>query len=531
MCRHPMSFHDDIITLILNRTIQSPKDLQNAKIRLCKTYQLNPIPTNADILAHLPKNLNESDYNYALKLLQKKPMRTKSGVAIIAVMTSPHECPHGRCTPCPGGPTTDTPQSYTGHEPAAMRAENNNYDPFLQTTQRLTQLQAIGHSTNKIDFIIMGGTFTARHPDYQEWFVKRCFDAMNQSTSDNLKEAQIKNETANNRCIGLTVETRPDWFRLQHIDSCLHYGATRVELGVQIINDDILSLINRGHSTTDTIQATQLGRNCGFKICYHLMPGLPGVTEHDDLEAFQRLFSDQRFKPDMIKIYPALVIKGTELYTQWEKGIYEPLSDQQAAKRIAKMLKMLPRWVRIQRVQRDVPAPYITAGVTKSNLRQLVHIYQKEHHTHCHCIRCRELGHTTKTVDLNTLQPTLCHNSYQAADSTEHFLSMQDINQDILIGYLRLRHLKTSHREELNAESTIIRELKVVGSGLTLGQRKKDAAQHKGYGKALIAEAERITKEEYGLKTIHVISGIGVKEYYRKLGYNDNGAYLSKTLA
>lgn len=526
-----MSFHNDIITLILNRSIQSPKDLQNAKIRLCKKYQLNPIPTNADILAYLPNNLSETDYNYALKLLQKKPTRTKSGVAVIAVMTSPHECPHGRCTPCPGGPTTDTPQSYTGHEPAAMRAEHNCYDPYLQTTQRLNQLQAIGHSTNKIDFIIMGGTFTARLPSYQEWFIKRCFDAMNQTESATLQEAQQKNEIAENRCIGLTVETRPDWFRLQHIDSCLRYGSTRVELGVQIIDDHVLSLINRGHSTTDTIQATQLARNCGFKICYHLMPGLPGASEQTDLEAFQRLFCDHRFKPDMIKLYPTLIIKGTELYNQWEKGLYQPLTNEEAAERISKMLQLLPRWVRIQRVQRDVPAPYITAGVTKSNLRQLVHHYQIERHMQCHCIRCRELGHTTKQVNLETLKPMLTHNSYQAADSTEHFLSILDINQDILLGYLRLRHLQTSHREELTTPSTIIRELKVVGAGLTLGQRKNDAAQHKGYGKQLMAEAERITKEDYGLRTIHVISGIGVKEYYRKLGYLDNGVFLTKNLA
>ena len=308
-------------------------------------------------------------------------MRTISGVAVVAVMTSPTECPHGRCIPCPGGPITQSPQSYTGFEPAAMRGSLNKFDPFEQVKARIEQLTAIGHPTDKIDLIIMGGTFTARDLYYQEWFVKSCFDAMNTIKGENLEQAKKINETSNHRCIGLTVETRPDWFRIQQIDQSLQFGVTRVELGVQSIFDDVLFSMNRGHTISDTIFATRLAKESGLKICYHMMPGLPKSSEDKDLLGFKELFSNPQFQPDMLKIYPTLVIKNTPLYRQWKEGTYTPLSTDEAVNLISKMLTYVPEYVRIQRIQRDVPAQYIECGVQKSNLRPVSYTHLRAHET------------------------------------------------------------------------------------------------------------------------------------------------------
>ncbi|MCK5258057.1 MAG: tRNA uridine(34) 5-carboxymethylaminomethyl modification radical SAM/GNAT enzyme Elp3, partial [Thermoplasmatales archaeon] len=353
-----MSFYSEIIDLILSKKIQTKGELHKTKVKLCKKYKLNSVPPDSEILARLPSEFSELEREAVIDVLRKKPMRTISGVAIVAVMTSPEECPHGRCIPCPGGPEINTPQSYTGYEPAAMRALLNDFDPFLQTKSRLEQLKAIGHPVDKIDFIIMGGTFTARNPYYQEWFVKRCFDALNREESPSLEMAKKKNETALSRCIGLTVETRPDWFRLQHADNALELGATRVELGIQTVFDDVLYGMKRGHTVMDSISATRIAKECGFKVCYHMMPGLPGSDIEMDVESFQTIFEDPDFKPDMIKIYPTLIIKGTQLYDLWEKGEYESLSNEGAAKLVAKLKGYVPEWVRIQRIQRDIPAPY-----------------------------------------------------------------------------------------------------------------------------------------------------------------------------
>ena len=257
-----------------------------------------------------------------VSLLRKKATRSISGVAVVAVMTSPASCPHGLCIPCPGGPSSNTPQSYTGHEPAALRAGLNDYDPFLQTRNRVEQLRIIGHPVDKIDFIIMGGTFTARDPFYQDWFVRRCYDGLNNKDSKNLEEAKLLNETAESRCIGLTVETRPDWFRIRHADMALSWGATRVELGVQTVYDDVLYSIHRGHNVTDSISATRIAKDSGFKVCYHLMPGLPNSDFERDIECFKTVFNDDRFKPDMIKIYPTLTIEKTEPFDRYKKGEY-----------------------------------------------------------------------------------------------------------------------------------------------------------------------------------------------------------------
>lgn len=528
-----MSFYSEVTDLILSKKIRSKEELHKAKIRLCKKYKIDNIPPDSEILARLPSEFSEEEKEAAVTILRKKPMRTISGVAIIAVMTSPEACPHGRCVPCPGGPDYNTPQSYTGYEPATMRALLNEFDPYLQTRNRLDQLTAIGHSVDKIDFILMGGTFTSRTPFYQEWFVKHCLDALNNEDSESLKIAKKKNETAPSRCIGLTVETRPDWFRLQHADNVLNLGATRVELGIQTVFDDILSKMGRGHTVTDSINATRIAKECGFKVCYHMMLGLPGSDEKRDIKSFQTIFEDPCFKPDMIKIYPTLTIKGTKLYDMWKKGDYEPLSTKKASKLIAQLKTLVPGWVRIQRIQRDVPSPYIAAGVDKSNLRQLVNDEMKKQGLECRCIRCREIGHKSlkEKIEINEDDVSLNCSYYDASGGEEIFISLEDKNLDALIGYLRLRDIRNSHRYELLKQPcTIIRELKIVGRELHIGERAKKALQHKGYGKELIDEAERICLEVFDKKHLFVLSGVGVKGYYRKLGFKDNGVYLSKTL-
>ncbi len=527
-----MSFHKEIIDQLITKEIRTKEELHSLKLKICKKYNLKTIPPDSELLAYLTNFFSHDEENL-LSLLRKKQTRTISGVSVVAVMTSPEHCPHGRCIPCPGGPAHKTPQSYTGHEPAALRALSHHFDPFTQTRNRLDQLKTIGHPIDKIDLIIMGGTFTSRTPWYQEWFVQKCYDALNNSTSTSLQQAMHTNECAQSRCIGLTIETRPDWFRLHHADQALHLGATRVELGVQAIDDTILFKMQRGHTVIDTIQATRIAKETGFKVCYHIMPGLPGSNLQKDVDTFKKLFSHDDFKPDMLKIYPVLVIEGTQLYDQWKKKEYRPLTTDEGIQLLAQMKQMVPPWVRIQRIQRDIPAKLIVAGSNKSNLRQLVEQELCRAGKTCRCIRCRESGivFLKKKLQVSTKNIELCRIDYQANKGTEIFLSFEDTTNDVIIGYLRLRDIVCSHRNELNHQPCmIIRELKILGRELSLGDRTNDAWQHKGLGKKLIVEAEQICRNEFGKKTLFVLSGIGVKPYYRKLGFVDCGPFLAKSV-
>ena len=363
-----MSFYSEIVNKILSHEIQTKKELHKAKVELCTKFNIDNVPPDSDILAHLPPDLSSEHYDHVIALLRKKPMRTISGVAIVAVMTSPAPCPHGRCLPCPGGTTWETPQSYTGHEPAAMRARYHAYDPFLQTKARIDQLQAIGHAVDKIDLIIMGGTFTSRLPSYQNWFINRCLDALNGKNSPTVEEAQTCNEKATHRCIGLTIETRPDWLRLQHVDQILHLGATRVELGVQTVYDDLLYAMGRGHTVTDSKDATRLAKNCGFKVCYHMMPGLPGSDENQDLTSLQMIVEDDEFKPDMVKIYPTLTIDGTELYVDSVESNGENMVDTNSMFLTRDLLHLLTYWV-TEPGQRLWSDRYFWNAVKMSNIK------------------------------------------------------------------------------------------------------------------------------------------------------------------
>ncbi len=503
--------------------ISTRQQVEQRKKQLCKRYNRDAPPSNSELLGHVPREHRRAVQPF----LQKKPVRTLSGVAVVAVMTSPHPCPHGRCIPCPGGPPASA-QSYTGREPAAQRAIHHDYDPYRQTAHRIRQLEAIGHPADKIHLIVMGGTFTARPYGYQRWFIHRCLDAMNGSDAGTLDEAQRRNEQAAHRCIGMTVETRPDWARLQHVDRILKMGATRIELGVQVLDDRVLHEMKRGHTVQDIQMATRICRDAGLKICYHVMPGLPGSSRERDDASFAAMFDDPSYRPDMLKIYPTLVVAPSELHRRWREGGYEPLSTEKATERIATWKTRVPPWVRIQRVQRDVPAQLIDAGVQKSNLRQLIHEYMAEHGQHCQCIRCREVGHRQYKHREAVGDVDLVRRRYRANGGVEHFLSMED-DSGVLVGYCRLRLPGRPHRPEIGGNDAIVRELKVSGPLVPLGREAGSDWQHRGYGHRLLKEAERIAADA-GMDTLHVLSGIGAREYYHNQGYRRRGVYMARQL-
>jgi len=509
-----MEYYEELISLILDGTIRTKEELQRSKILLCKKLGLNRVPPNSEVLAHV----NEDLLPAVTPLLQRKPVRTLSGVAVVAVMTSPADCPHGRCLYCPGGKESGSPQSYTGKEPAARRGSRNRYDPFSQTRDRLRQLESIGHPTDKVDLIIMGGTFTSRSREYQEAFVKGCFDAMNGTISSDLRQAHKLNASSGHRCIGLTVETRPDCFGEEEARFAMSLGATRVELGVQILDDHILQSVQRGHGVNEVVLSTRTAKNLGLKVCYHIMPGLPGSSPEKDLESFKRVFDDPRFRPDMLKIYPTLVVKNTPLYDMWVRGEYRPYTTGEAVELIGRMKSTVPRYARIQRIQRDIPVPLIEAGVDKGHLRELVRKWMKEHGLVCSCVRCREVG--LRGIKQWAEEPEMETIEYEASGGREIFLSYKLPSNDALIAFLRLR---------LNGSGVArVRELKVFGPMVPLGERRP-GWQHRGYGKRLMQEAEEIARAR-GCDEIAVTSGVGVRHYYRSLGYVLKTPYMVKSL-
>ncbi|MDR0778724.1 MAG: tRNA uridine(34) 5-carboxymethylaminomethyl modification radical SAM/GNAT enzyme Elp3 [Methanomassiliicoccaceae archaeon] len=500
-----------VIEMIMNGTITTRDQLQRTKVKLAGEHSLNAVPSNSEILA----DANDNELKKVVPLLQRKPVRTISGVAVVAVMTSPHPCPHGKCTYCPGGVDNGSPQSYTGKEPAARRALRNDFDPFRQVSDRINQLEAIGHKTDKIDLIIMGGTFTSRDREYQEWFVRRCFDAMNGVDSEDIEKAHSLNETSEHRCIGMTVETRPDVFDDEQIRNAMRMGATRVELGVQILDDEILKEVNRGHGVKEVIEATARCKTHGLKVCYHIMPGLPGSSKEKDLASFKTMFDDPGFRPDMLKFYPTLVIPGTELYDMWNSGKYVPYDTEEGVSLVSQMKSMVPEYVRIQRIQRDIPVPQIAAGIMKSNLRELAQERLMMQNKQCRCIRCREVG--PNDISLNDPSLILFKDlEYQASGGTEHFMSLE--YDDMLIGYVRLR---------LDDETASVRELKVFGKMAGIGEDGE--WQHRGFGKRLMAKAEDIAKEA-GIKKMRITSGVGVREYYASMGFTREGPYMVRDL-
>jgi len=521
----------ECIEILLEIPQPTTRDVSLAKMKIAEKHKLKKIPSNSELISCLKPNEKDK----LLPILRRKITRIISGVTVIAVMTKPWPCPQKEpCAYCPGGPPYGVPQSYTGHEPAAMRGLQNSFDPYLQVKNRIQQLRAIGHIVDKVELIIMGGTFPSTPIEYQETFVKGCLDFITEQKSSSFEQTKTNAETSRVHNVGITVETRPDWAKCEHVDQMLCMGVTRVELGVQNIYDDIYAFVNRGHTVQDVVEATRMLKDAGLKVAYHLMPGLPGSNFQRDLKAFKKIFTDANFKPDMMKIYPCLVLKGTKSYEWWKNGEYKPYTNEEAAILILEAKKLVPPWIRIMRVQRDIPAYLIEAGVNRGNLRELVQQKLREQNKRCRCIRCREVGHRWLNdkvkPDPNNIQ--LLTTKEKASEAEDVFISAEDLVNDVLIGYLRLRiPSQKAHRREINTKPcSIIRELHVYGPLVPVGKQIAKAWQHKGHGEILLAEAERISKEEYDLEKIVVTSALGTKQYYKRYGYNYDGPYMSKTL-
>jgi len=513
-----------IVERLLEHPSPTQRDVELLKVEVSREHKLGRIPSNSEIIAILRPEEAEA----LIHILRRKEVRVASGVNVVAVMTEPRACPHGRCAYCPGGPDDGVPQSYTGHEPAAMRGAQNDYDPYGQVSSRVEQLRAIGHDVDKVDLIIMGGTFPAAPPEYQDWFVKGCLDALAAGRSESLDEAKRRAEREGIRNVGVTVETRPDCVNVEEVDRLLGLGVTRVEMGVQNVYDDIYELVERGHTVADVVEATRLLKDSGLKVCYHMMPGLPGSSRERDLEGFRSLFDDSRFRPDMLKIYPTLVMEGTKLYDWWREGRYVPLTTEDAVELVADMKELVPPWVRIMRVQRDIPSNIIGAGVDKSHLRQLVQERLAERGSRCSCIRCREVGHR---AGVEPGEMEVIHREYEASGGKEIFISAEDETSDVLVGFLRLRiPSEGAFRPEVTPGSAIVRELHVYGEMIPVGSSSEEGWQHKGWGRALMSEAERISREDHGAEKLLVMSALGTKEYYAGLGYSRDGVYVSKGL-
>jgi len=505
----------EIIKSIKNGKIRTQENLEIKKIAIAKKFSLNKIPKNAEIFKFV--NKSDEDYEKLKKLLQIKPIRTLSGVANIAVMwigKNGFSCP-GSCIYCPRG--NNAPQSYTGTEPATMRAQRNEFDGYEQVKNRLWQLHIIGHPTDKCELIVMGGTFPALPFKEQKKFIKGCLDAMNGIRSKTLEEAQKLNEKAKNRCVGLTIETRPDYCGKKEIVNMLKLGCTRVEIGVQTFDKKILKTIRRGHGIEEVKNAIRLLRDYGLKVCIHLMPGLTGLYGKIDiereLENFKEMLRNPDYRPDELKIYPTLVIPNTKLYELWRNGKYTPLTVKQTRNLLIKIKRLIPKYIRIKRVMRDISTHEVVAGPGITNLRQLTIEKMKEMGIRCHCIRCREIRNE------EVKKPELKKIEYEASGAKEIFLSFED--NDKLIGFLRLRLNPALKR-------ALVRELHVYGPLIEIG-KKSNGVQHKSYGKLLLKEAEKIAKRR-GFKEIQVTSGIGVREYYRKLGYRKQGFYMVKKI-
>ncbi len=458
----------------------------------------------------------------------KKYTRTISGVTPVAVMTLPMKCP-GQCIYCPT--FSAIPQSYTPESPAALRARRCDYDAKKQVKLRLKVLSEMGHPTDKIELIVMGGTFLACPQDFQYQFIKDCYDALNGEESATLEEAKRLNETVTHRCTGLCIETRPDWCGQEEIDRMLEFGTTRVELGVQTLDDEIYRLVRRGHKVEDVVKATTLLREHGFKVHYHWMPGLPGSNPAKDLELSRRLFSDARFKPDGLKLYPTMVVAGTELEKWYREERYLPYDFDTMINLMVDIKSSVLKYVRISRVLRDIPPKFIVAGL-KDSLRDVIKQRMKQQALECKCIRCREYGHRAQN-GWKIGEPRMVRMDYEASGGREIFLSFED-ESETLFGLLRMR-IQSKPIARLGQESkgnlALIRELHVYGPEVSLSQRNPVAAQHKGLGKALLREAERIAGEEFQVRQMVVLSGTGAKEYYRtEFSYRSQGDYMVKGL-
>ncbi|EFR00703.1 elongator complex protein 3 [Nannizzia gypsea CBS 118893] len=518
---------------------KSKKDINLNKLRgtIAKKHYLSNLPPLTAIIAAVPEHYKK----YILPKLIAKPIRTSSGIAVVAVMCKPHRCPHiaytgNICVYCPGGPDSDfeySTQSYTGYEPTSMRAIRARYDPFEQARGRVDQIKSLGHSVDKVEYIIMGGTFMSLPVEYRETFISQLHNALSGYQTDNVDEAVQAGEMSNIKCVGITIETRPDYCLDTHLSSMLRYGCTRLEIGVQSLYEDVARDTNRGHTVAAVAETFKLSKDAGFKVVSHMMPDLPNVGMERDLFQFQEYFENPDFRTDGLKIYPTLVIRGTGLYELWRTGRYKNYTPNALIDIVARILALVPPWTRIYRVQRDIPMPLVTSGVENGNLRELALSRMKDFGTTCRDVRTREVGINEVKNKIRPNQIELVRRDYTANGGWETFLAYEDPKQDILIGLLRLRKCSSKYtfRPELTGQPTsLVRELHVYGSAVPVHGRDARKFQHRGFGTLLMEEAERIAREEHGSRKISVISGVGVRSYYAKLGYHLDGVYMSKML-
>lgn len=526
--------------------VSAKKKISQEKQKLAKKYNIQ-ILTDIQILL----NMNWDQVQMYKKILMTKPTRSISGVAVIAIMTNPAKCPHGKCIFCPGGLDSfygDVPQSYTGKEPATLRGIRSNYNAYFQVMSRLEQYIMTGHVPDKVELIVMGGTFPARDKKYQEEFIGDALQAMNDFSNSffsdsgefyyedfktffllpgdinseerrkeiqnrlttlkvdkHLNQIQTENETSRIKCVGLTVETRPDYGYTKHGKELLKLGVTRIELGIQCLEDNVLKFTERGHGVDEIIKSTKELKDLGFKLNYHYMIGLPGMTKEKDISNLTKLFDNPNFRPDMLKIYPTMVMPGTKLQKLYEKGEYTSLKTEDIIEIITELKKIIPKYCRIMRIQRDIPSEQAITGQFPNNLREQIN-------TQCNCIRCREIGRHPKEQNKIPILDVL---EYQASDGKEFFISYE--TENALFGFCRLRITKNA----------LVRELHVYGTTTSIGET--GTIQHQGLGTQLLIKAEKIAKDNC-MKKMFIISGIGVRKYYEKFNYSLEGPYMVKTL-
>jgi len=556
-------FQKIIINLSKSR-VKTPADLASFKRKISKKYKIS-CPSNIELLKEYHKSVRIGSIKKSeiLKnLLKTRPIRSLSGIVNISVLTKPYSCP-GKCLYCPT--EKGIPKSYLSGEPAVERAKQLKYDPYWQTRKRIEMLEIEGHPTDKIELRIVGETWSHYPKKYQEWFITRCFTACNDKNSKcknqnvklqlkikNLRNAQRRNETAKHRIVGLSIETRPDFINEKEIRRLRYLGVTMVELGVQSIYDNVLKLNKRGHGIKETILATRILKDAGFKVLYQMMPNLPGsslkgdetkfhlpprtASRHlaRDEKMFEELFQNPDFQPDLLKIYPCALLKEAPLYKIWKKGGYRPYTKNQLLNLVKSIKKKIPYYVRIQRISRDIPSQKIVEGGAKiSNLRQLLTEEIKTERWQCKCIRCREIrgGYDPKE------KIYLFRQNYQSSGGKEIFLTFENKDRTKLYSLLRLRIPPTCQSAEncsplifpVLKDGAIIREIHTYGELVSIGKTKV-APQHQGLGKKLIKEAEKISKKEFKLKRIAVISSVGVRKYWRQLKYRLKDTYMIKEI-
>jgi elongator complex protein 3 len=524
-----MTIEEKIIIAFYEESIKNREILDKLKRKFAKKEKSKMSP-NSLLLKAYHGLIKDKRIKKDLKIeevLRIRKIRSLSGIVVVSVLTKPFPCP-GKCIYCPK--QLGAPKSYLKGEPAVSRAISLNYNPYKQVQVRIKALEATGHPTDKIDLRIIGGTWSFYSKNYQTWFIKRCFQGANnylkiKKERKTLDPLQKENETAKHRIIGITIETRPDFINKEEIKRLRKLGVTRIELGVQSVYNDILKINRRGHDIGATIKATELLKNAGFKICYQMMPNLLGSNLKQDEEMFEELFKNPKFQPDYLKIYPCALLKEAPLYNVWKKGNYKPYTTEELLKLLIKIKKLIPYYCRIQRIIRDIPSYYIVEGGTKtSNLRQIIAKIAEKEGWRCKCIRCREIKEKYDPKE----KLYLFRIDYEASGGKEIFLSFENRDRTHLFSLLRLR-IPGQTVLPILKNTAIIRELHTYGQLVPVAKKEK-APQHKGLGKKLMKEAEKIIEKEFALKKIAVISGVGVRGYYRKLGYRLNQTYMIKLL-